>query len=111
MTIYKAVRGPIFRGTSGYDSLNEYWTSRTPRWVENERERGQRKMRTLVVVVLVALAASGCTQIQLRRSTLSQARTQTDLQYQQVLDNLATVAAAPEALPWHLKLTGGDVAE
>jgi hypothetical protein len=45
------------------------------------------------------LAVTGCTHRQLQRSTVSQAHTLTDLEYQQVLDNLATLAKNPGALP------------
>ncbi len=48
---------------------------------------------------------SGCTHIQLRRSTLSQTGTITELQYQQVLSNLASFHCHPEVLP-HLAVVG-----
>lgn len=57
----------------------------------------------------LALAASGCTQWQLARSTISQGNTLGDMQRRQVLDNLAMFRADPDALAWHLKLRGGLV--
>jgi hypothetical protein len=57
----------------------------------------------------LALAASGCTQVQLARSTINQGNTLADMQRRQVLDNLAMFRADPDALAWHLKLRGGLV--
>jgi hypothetical protein len=67
-------------------------------------------MRTYWLVGLTAIAftATGCTGHQLRRTTVSQASTLTDLQYQLVLDNLAMFAANPSALPWHVNLKNGS---
>jgi len=42
----------------------------------------------------------GCTHIQLERSTVKQTGTWTDLQYQQVLDNLAMFCKNPSAMPY-----------
>ena len=61
------------------------------------------------LVVLLALAPSGCANIQLKLSTLRSASTLTDLQYQQVLDNLAMYCEDPTALPWHVNLQNGAV--
>jgi hypothetical protein len=60
-------------------------------------------------MVGLALCCLGCTQLQLARSTVNQGRTLSDLQRQQVLDNLAMFASNPDALAWHVKLQGGLV--
>lgn len=52
-------------------------------------------------------ALSGCTNAQLRRTTVAQASTLTDLQYQMVLENLAMFAANPGSMPWHVNIAGG----
>jgi hypothetical protein len=44
----------------------------------------------------------------LRRSTVEQATTLTDLQYQQVLSNLAMFCQNPSAMPWHVNLRDGS---
>ena len=61
------------------------------------------------LVVLLALAPSGCANVQLKLSTVRSASTLTDLQYQQVLDNLAMYCKDPTALPWHVNLQNGAV--
>lgn len=68
-------------------------------------------MRSSVIVGLVAalLSAAGCTHLALECRTVKQASTLTDLQYQQVLDNLAMFACNPDALAWHVKLKDGVV--
>jgi len=66
-------------------------------------------MRRLGLVVLLALAPSGCANVQLKVSTLRSASTLTELQYQQVLDNLAMYCDDPTALPWHVNLQNGAV--
>lgn len=64
-------------------------------------------------MILIGAAAlglgTGCTHTALERRTVKQASTLTDLQYKQVLDNLAMFSCNPEALPWHVKLKGGTV--
>jgi hypothetical protein len=51
----------------------------------------------------VALAGSvGCTSVRLSQRTIHQASTLPVLQCQQVLDNLALLAANPATLPWHV---------
>ena len=57
-------------------------------------------MRVCTAVILAAAACTGCTHRQLDRSTLRQAGTVTDLQYRQVLTNLAMVHANPDVLPY-----------
>jgi hypothetical protein len=49
----------------------------------------------------------GCTNNQLRRSAVGQARTLTEIQHQQVLQNLATFAGNPYALPRPVTLHDG----
>ncbi|MBX9626079.1 MAG: hypothetical protein K2X82_19940 [Gemmataceae bacterium] len=66
-------------------------------------------MRPWIILALVATVGTGCTHTALERRTVKQASTLTDLQHQQVLDNLAAIACNPEALPWHVKLKGGLV--
>ena len=51
------------------------------------------------ILLCVALASSGCTHLQLGRSTVRQASTITDLQYRQVLNGLAAIHANPDVLP------------
>jgi len=51
------------------------------------------------VAFALGLAAFGCTDAQLRRSTVRQASTLSELQYQQVLENLATLCVDPNVLP------------
>jgi hypothetical protein len=60
-------------------------------------------------LVLLALALSGCANVQLKHSTLRSASTLTDLQYQQVLNNLAMYCEDPTAMPWHVNLQNGAV--
>lgn len=53
-----------------------------------------------VTLALACVILSGCTHIALRNHTLQQSRTVTDLQYQQVLDNLAMFSVNPDAMPF-----------
>jgi hypothetical protein len=65
-------------------------------------------MRLARVILAVGLAcATGCTTGRLRQRTINQASTLPELQYQQVLNNLAAFAANPAALPWHVNLREG----
>jgi len=66
-----------------------------------------KRMRWVAVISLLALC--GCTQVQLQKHTVRQGATLPDVQYQQVLDNLAMFAGDPNALAWHVKVTGGLV--
>jgi hypothetical protein len=59
------------------------------------------------MLAFVLVAQSGCTNTQLRITTLNQGSTLADLQYQMVLRNLATFGANPSAIPWHLSITAG----
>ena len=56
------------------------------------------------LIALVALS-SGCTHLQLSRSTLRQAGTITDLEYKQVVSNLAAYHCNPDVLP-HFAVVG-----
>lgn len=67
------------------------------------------RISTSIAFVLVCICFTGCTSVQLRRSTLAQGRTLTDLEYTMVLDNIAMQRQLPGALPWHLKVTQGSV--
>lgn len=55
----------------------------------------------------VLAASAGCTSGQLRTATLNQGSTLADFQYQMVLRNLATFAANPSVIPWHLSIMSG----
>jgi hypothetical protein len=59
------------------------------------------------VIAFVLVSAGGCTNTQLRISTINQGSTLADLQYQMILRNLATFAENPSAIPWHLSITQG----
>lgn len=60
-------------------------------------------------MLLVALGLCGCTAVRLQRGMIHQSSTLTDIQYQQVLDNLAMFACDPDAMAWHVKINGGVV--
>ena len=65
-------------------------------------------MRFVRVALLLALVAlAGCTTARLRQRTTNQGSTLPELQYQQVLDNLAQFTGNPSALPWHMNLREG----
>jgi hypothetical protein len=65
-------------------------------------------MRVARITFIIGLAAlTGCTAGRLRQRTIHQGRTLPELQYQQVLDNLAQFATNPSALPWHVNLREG----
>lgn len=63
--------------------------------------------RGLAVSLCLLLVSSGCTVGRLRQRTINQGSTLPELQYQQVLDNLALFAANPASLPWHVNLREG----
>lgn len=67
-------------------------------------------MRTYVRVVAITavFVALGCTTRQLRVSTVRQARTLTDIQYEQVLNNLAMFCINPDSLPSLVSLKSGS---
>jgi hypothetical protein len=60
-----------------------------------------------LILALGILVLPGCTAGRLRQRTIHQASTLPELQYQQVLDNLALFASNPAALPWHVNLREG----
>ena len=65
-------------------------------------------MRLAWLLVAAGLCcATGCTVGRLRQRTINQGNTLPELQYQQVLDNLAQFAENPSALPWHVNLREG----
>ncbi len=64
-----------------------------------------RLARILLAISMMGLV--GCTSVRLRQRTIHQGSTLPDLQYQQVLDNLALFAENPSALPWHINLREG----
>ncbi len=65
-------------------------------------------MRLARVILAIGLAcATGCTTGRLRQRTINQGSTLPELQYQQVLNNLALFAANPASLPWHVNLREG----
>ena len=66
-------------------------------------------MRAIVLLLAIVSTCCGCTHLRLGRQTVKQSSTLTDIQYQQVLDNLAMFACEPNALAWHVKVTGGVV--
>jgi hypothetical protein len=55
----------------------------------------------------VACCGTGCTSRHLCQRTVNQGRTLPELQYQQVLNNIAQFAVNPAALPWHVNLKEG----
>lgn len=58
-------------------------------------------------IALIAILLTGCTNNQLRRSTVGQAMTLTEIQHRQVLQNLASFAGNPYALPKHVSIHDG----
>ncbi|MEX2114908.1 MAG: hypothetical protein WD845_17075 [Pirellulales bacterium] len=60
-------------------------------------------------LAMALLLVTGCGHLPLARRTVQQAATLTDMQYQQVLNNLAMFSCNPHALAWHVKITGGVV--
>ena len=62
---------------------------------------------TNMMLIIVAIAHSGCTAHSLRRHTISQADTWTDIPYRQVMENLALVANKPDALPCYSVIDAG----
>ena len=65
-------------------------------------------MRVARFIFTIGLAClAGCTTGRLRQRTVNQGGSLPELQYQQVLDNLAQFATNPAALPWHVNLREG----
>jgi hypothetical protein len=65
-------------------------------------------MRIPTLAISLALLAGGCTHAQLERSTLNQGTTLADLQYKQVLDNLAAFVGNAAALPYFALTSTGQ---
>jgi hypothetical protein len=61
-----------------------------------------------VTVLLLSLLSTGCTNAQLRVSTIRQAKTLTETQYEQILNNLAMCALDPDSLPSMVSLKSGS---
>jgi len=59
----------------------------------------------LCYALALAVSCAGCTHLQLSRSTLRQAGTITDLEYKQVMSNLASYHCNPDVLP-HFAVVG-----
>jgi hypothetical protein len=65
-------------------------------------------MRNAMLCFLMVFPCAGCTNIQLKRSMISQASTLSDMQYQQVLNNLAMFAGNRSAIPWQITINDGS---
>ena len=66
------------------------------------------RIRIAAFALVLALAgSSGCMAVRLKQRTMHQASTLPELQYQQVLNNLAMFADNPAALPWHVNFREG----
>jgi hypothetical protein len=64
--------------------------------------------QSLLALAACALSlASGCTNTQLRITTVNQGSTLSDIEYQMVLRNLASFATNPSFIPWHMSVVGG----
>jgi hypothetical protein len=66
-------------------------------------------LRAAALCAALALVCAGCTHLGLAKKTVLQGSTVSDMQCQQVLDNLAMFACNPDAMAWHVKFTGGVV--
>jgi hypothetical protein len=60
-----------------------------------------------VLLLVLLLGGDGCAHRQLQCTTIKAGSTQTTLNYQQILENLAVFVCNREAVPWHIKLDGG----
>jgi len=67
-------------------------------------------MRFPLLVVGLIFALSGCTQLALRNNTAQITNTLTDLQFQQILDNVARFQDNPDTVPSFAVVTAGTVA-
>jgi hypothetical protein len=65
-------------------------------------------LMALGIFTLTAFAGCSLTDWRLRRSVVTQASTLTELQYQQVLGNLAMMSVDPDAMPTHVNLRDGS---
>jgi hypothetical protein len=66
-------------------------------------------MRPAVLMIGLLFSLSGCTHIALRNDTVRTTNTLTDLQYQQVLDNVARFHDNPDTIPSFAVPTSGTV--
>ncbi len=64
-------------------------------------------MRAWMLITVLVATSLGCTSVQLRRNTVRQVTTLTDLQHKLVLDNLAAFTCNPNAIPFQAKLVNG----
>jgi len=65
-------------------------------------------MRSGIVLLISVLSCTGCQALALKRCTLEQGATPTDIRYQEVLDDLAMVAHDPYALPAYSSIFAGS---
>jgi hypothetical protein len=63
----------------------------------------------LILIILVVSVASGCMNQQLRRTACRNLSTLPELQYQQVVDNLAATASNPGSLPYLAVVGQGSI--
>lgn len=68
---------------------------------------GMTMYRAGIILLISLCCATGCTSMRLRQRTVNQASTLSELQYQQVLNNLAQFAVNPTVLPLHVNLREG----
>jgi hypothetical protein len=64
-------------------------------------------MRRIILALAALALVSGCATDRLRQRTVRQGGTLPELQYQQVLDNLALFSTNPAAIPGHVNLREG----
>ena len=67
-------------------------------------------LRHLALMIGLTFGLGGCTELALRKSTAQISSTLTDLQFQQVLDNLARFEDNPDTIPSFAVVTAGTVA-
>jgi hypothetical protein len=93
--------------------MPQIWDNRYNPYHPEHRGTAREPMENVMwkwgLITMSALALPGCANVQLKLSTLRSASTLTDLQYQQVLNNLAMYCDDPTALPWHVNLQNGAV--
>lgn len=63
----------------------------------------------LPFIIVLLVGFTGCTEQVLKQSTVGQARTINDIQFQQVLQNIAMFKEQSDSLPWSVVLAGGQV--
>src|SRR5207253_1853911 len=77
---------------------------------ENSADDRRRRMRSAVLLTLLICSVSGCaTHLALRNDTARTTNTLADLQYQQVLDNVARFHADPDTVPSFAIASAGTV--